>query len=181
MKRLLLILTILISGVVSSQSFDFSCEYDNTILLEITDMFFDDAKLDIEDYDVNINFYYEDSGVGGYAQTCFVSNPNKTNIFINKYIWDLHFTTDVRKFFVVYHELGHGILKLDHVCINKDIMATSDPDLEICKDFRFPTNFPVANMNEFNIAKERMFAGTEQVSLNCNSSKGSKTITDIFN
>ena len=177
MKRLLLILTILISGVVSSQSFYFKC-FDNTELLEITDMFFEDAKLDIEDWDIDVKFYYKEINVGGYAQTyCGI---DKTNIFINKYIWDLYFTTDVRKFFVLYHELGHGILKLDHVCINKDIMATSDPNLEICKDFTFPTNFPVANMNEFNIAKERMFAGTDQIDL-CSSNKGSKTITDIFN
>ena len=178
MKRLLLILITLLSGVVSSQSFNFEC-YDNTELLEITNAFFEDAKLDIEDWDINVKFYYEENNIGGSALTyCGI---DKTNIFINKYAWDLHFTTDVRKFFLMYHELGHGILRLDHVCISKEIMATSDPKLEICKDFGFPSDFPVANMNEFNAAKERMFAGTDQIDLPCNSSKGSKTITDIFN
>ena len=177
MKRLLLILTILISGVVSSQSFDFGC-YDNTELLEITATFFEDAKLDIDDWDIDIQFYYQETLVGGYAQTyCGI---DKTNIFINKYAWDGFFTTDVRKLFLMYHELGHGILKLDHTCISKEIMATSDPKLEICRDFTFPSDFPVANMNEFNTAKERMFAGTDQIDL-CSSNKGSKTITDIFN
>ena len=174
MKRLLLILTILISGVVSSQSFDFGC-YDNTELLEITATFFEDAKLDIEDWDLDIKFYYQENNVGGYAQTyCGI---NKTNIFINKHAWDLFFTTDVRKLFLLYHELGHGVLRLDHTCISKEIMASGNP---VCKDFGFPSDFPVANMNEFNAAKERMFAGTDQIDL-CISSKGSKTITDIFN
>ena len=173
MKRLLLILTILISGVVSSQSFNFEC-YDNTELLEITDMFFEDAKLDIEDWDIDVKFYYEEINVGGYAQTyCGI---DKTNIFINKYAWDLTFTTNVRKLFLMYHELGHGILRLNHVCISKEIMATGTCGA----DFTFPSAFPVANMNEFNIAKERMFAGTDQIDL-CNSNKGSKTIIDIFN
>ena len=173
MKRLLLILTTLLSGVVSSQSFDFSC-FDNTELLEITNTFFEDAKLDIEDWDVDVKFYYEVNMVGGYAETyCGI---DKTNVFINKYIWDKHFDTDLKKYFLIYHELGHGVLKLDHVCINKDIMATGT-----CGDnFTFPSAFPVANMNEFNIAKERMFAGTDQIDL-CSSNKGSKTITDIFN
>ena len=179
MKRLLLILAILISGIASSQSFDFSCVYDNTELLEITNIFFDDAKLDIEDWDIEVNFYYQENLVGGYAQT-YCGGLNKTNVFINKYVWDEYITTNVRKLFLMYHELGHGVLKLDHVCISKEIMATSDPNLEICKDFRFPGDFPVANMNEFNIAKERMFAGTDQIDL-CSSNKGSKTITDIFN
>ena len=175
MKRLLLILAMLLSGVVSSQSFHFKC-YDNTELLEITDMFFDDAKLDIEDWDIDVKFYYEEINVGGYAQTyCGI---DKTNIFINKYTWDLFFTTNVRKLFLLYHELGHGILRLDHTCISKEIMASGNP---VCKDFGFPSDFPVANMNEFNAAKERMFAGTDQIDLPCNSSKGSKTITDIFN
>ena len=170
-------LTILISGIVSSQSFNFGC-YDNTELLEITAMFFDDAKLDIDDWDIDVNFYYEENNVGGRAQTyCGI---DKTDILINKYAWDLFFTTNVRKFFLMYHELGHGILRLDHVCISKEIMATSASNLEICKDFTFPSDFPVSNMNEFNAAKERMFAGTEQMYL-CDSSKGSKTIIDIFN
>ena len=177
MKRLLLILTIFISGIVSSQSFDFGC-YDNTELLEITTMFFEDAKLDIDDWDIDVKFYYEEINIGGYAQTyCGI---DKTEVFINKYIWDKYFTTNVRKLFLIYHELGHGVLELNHVCVSKEMMATSDPNLEICKDFRFPGDFPVANMNEFNIAKERMFAGTDQIDL-CNSSKGSKTIIDIFN
>ena len=176
MKRLLLILTILISGVVSSQSFNFEC-YDNTELLEITNTFFDDAKLDIEDWDIDVKFYHDsgDEAPAGYAETyCGI---DKTNIFINKPVWDEHFTTNIRKLFLMYHELGHGILRLDHVCINKEIMATG-----ACgEDFGFPSSFPVANMNEFNIAKERMFAGTDQIDLPCNSSKGSKTIIDIFN
>ena len=175
MKRLLLILAMLLSGVVSSQSFHFKC-YDNTELLEITDIFFEDAKLDIEDWDIDVKFYYEEINVGGYAQTyCGI---DKTNIFINKYAWDLFFTTNVRKLFLLYHELGHGILRLDHTCISKEIMASGNP---VCKDFGFPSDFPVANMNEFNAAKERMFAGTDQIDLPCNSNKGSKTITDIFN
>ena len=170
-----MILTILISGVVSSQSFDFNC-YDDTELLEITNIFFEDAKLDIDAWDINVKFYYEENNIGGYAQTyCGI---DKTDIFINKYAWDLFFTTDVRKLFLMYHELGHGVLRLDHVCISKEIMASGNP---VCEGFTFPTNFPVANMNEFNAAKERMFAGTDQIDLPCNSSKGSKTITDIFN
>ena len=178
MKRLLLILAMLLSGVVSSQSFNFEC-FDNTELLEITDMFFEDAKLDIEAWDITVNFYYEENNVGGSAEI-YCATSNKTNIFINKYIWDKHFDTNIKKYFLMYHELGHGVLKLDHVCISKEIMATSALNLEICKDFGFPGDFPVANMNEFNIAKERMFAGTDQIDF-CNSSKGSKTITDIFN
>ena len=137
-------------------------------------MFFEDAKIDIEDWDIDVEFYYEEINVGGYAYTyCGI---DKTNIFINKYAWDSIFTTNVRKFFLMYHELGHGILRLDHVCISKEIMATGTCGA----DFGFPSAFPVVNMNEFNIAKERMFAGTDQIDL-CDSSKGSKTIIDIFN
>ena len=167
----------LISSVVSSQSFYFKC-YDNTELLEITEMFFSDAKLDIEDYDVSINFYYNpDSNVGGSADFCFAENPNKTIILINKYIWDEHLNTDLKKYFVVYHELGHGILNLAHVCLKKEIMATGT-----CEgDFSFPSAFPVANATEFLGAKAKMFAGIYQIYYDCNSNKGSTLIKDVFN
>ena len=181
MKRLLLILTILISGVVSSQSFDFDCEIDTTEIEDIVKEFFAEPDYNWNkhgqlDWFVDFYNFYNDPGskVVAYAQACYMPDDYYINIGVNLHWWDQF--DDRQKKFLIYHELGHDVLNLGHVCIVNDIMATGDP--ETCT-LTWPTDFPVYDDAEFEAAKTRMFAGTDQVPQDCTASKGG-TIRDIF-
>ena len=71
---------------------------------------------------------------------------------------------ELKKKLLIYHELGHAVLGLDHPCNTEaDIMNTTqclrgdDPDSTLS----FPQDFPVYNVTHFDNASKRMFLGTQ--------------------
>ena len=171
MKNILLI-AILLTGVLNAQEFNFNCDPFS----QYVEMFFEDAGLtsEIENYRIDVSFE-NNLGNNVYAQAIVCGSPFWVNIEINERYWDSVFNTDLKKTFLMYHELGHAVLKLDHVCIEKEIMATA----ECGWLWNFPgTKYPITDLDEFNSAKERMFLGTNQVDYPCNTYKGSKTINN---
>ena len=203
MKRLLLILTILISSIVSSQSFDFNCgpipfplsyndiDFDSEsgtvtdTIDQIANLFFEDAGLDKNDYYVDIKYIVLADNVGGSAFLCTGTYYGKPwiKVSINKNKWSSYFDTDLKKMFLMYHELGHAVLKLLHTCTRDEIMTTEDPN--DCTPACLFNNcgwdyYPVADEEEFLNARTRMFEGVGQTYKDCSTLKGSAIIEDIF-
>ena len=156
----------LITSVGNAQSFDFSCEIDNTELVELTKEFFAEENYKGDPYyyyGVVLNFYEGgNSGIAGEAQACYNPDANWIIININKYYWD-RFSVLQRKF-LMYHELGHDVLNYGHLQTTGEIMTEGG--------FSWPSDYPVSSLAVFNAAKDRMFAGTDQVPQDCTTSKG---------
>ena len=93
-------------------------------------------------------------------------------------------TGDAKKLFLMYHELGHAVLGLDHNCggqYEKLIMKTG-ACLNGTQPYYFPQDFPVRDLTEFKNARTKMFSGYNRVNLpSCETSKGSRVIEEIFN
>ena len=93
-------------------------------------------------------------------------------------------TGDAKKLFLMYHELGHAVLGLDHNCegqYEKLIMKVGSCS-NGTQPYYFPQDFPVRDLTEFKNARTKMFQGYNRVDLpSCETSKGSKVIEEIFN
>ena len=198
MKRLLLILTILTSGVVSSQSFNFECppvslpasfnsiDFDSKIgtvtntMYQITDMFLEDFGVDKNDYEIEMIFkaYTEENPPAAEGLFCGTLNGKHfVQVTINSDLYH-HFDNNIKKLFLMYHELGHSLLSYQHVFFAGEIMTEGYTEEN---GFKFPTAYPVSSLDIFLRARTRMFNGENQNPYNCYSSKGSRTIEDIFN
>ena len=71
---------------------------------------------------------------------------------------------DLKKKMIIYHELGHAVLGLDHPCNTEaDIMNTSQCPRAPGSPYNlsFPDEFPVANITPWENAVNRMFQGTQ--------------------
>ena len=70
----------------------------------------------------------------------------------------------LKKRMLIFHELGHAVLGLDHPCnTEKDIMNTSRCPRAPGSQYNlsFPDDFPVENITTFENALNRMFQGTQ--------------------
>ena len=70
----------------------------------------------------------------------------------------------LKKRMIIFHELGHAVLGLDHPCNTEaDIMNTSQcPRADGSQyNLSFPDDFPVANITPWENAVNRMFLGTQ--------------------
>jgi hypothetical protein len=138
------------------------------------------TKFKEEDVKVEFNNY---GGFGAFGTVCS-SNPT---IFFDKYWWD----SSITKFYdkqndgmaVIYHELGHAIFDLDHLCESGHIMTgwhggqgglecrgekNTDSPFGIY-DLFLPQNEEVYN---FNRAVKDLVTLEKQFSHNCGSGKG---------
>ena len=86
----------------------------------------------------------------------------------------------------MWHEFGHDILKLDHVCLGGHIMSgrhqnpkivydQSDCDEEYFTAYNMRWNDNDTRIN-FERAVDNMFSGYEQIKINCSSNKGKVVI-----
>ena len=89
----------------------------------------------------------------------------------------------LKKKMIIFHELGHAVLGLDHPCesTKPEIMKTSQCFRSNTSPYklRFPDDFPVANVTPFNEAVNRMWLGAQggQVFLPVSSSTTSSSTT----
>ena len=180
MKNLVFIL--FISNMINAQLMNFTCqpnyssinytrthgdiEANEDLFYEITDFFFKDmlyftGSLDIDNYDVTIEYY---PFTGEWAEAAALNSvcedeDGKKHILIevNKDRWYIY-NDYLKKLFLMYHELGHGVLLLEHNCSTNDIMNTIDCGLG------WPNDFPqLYSENEFRESVRKMFEGTDQI------------------
>ena len=178
-------------GVVDYDNIDYNSENGTVTetLIEIANTFLNDAStydiLSEETYQWDFSYYpfVAADGLSNHtvaARTTYC-NGNMISIEVNSNTWESYFTTDLRKLFLIYHELGHAILNLKHSCTTNDIMhpGTQQGCGTHVSDDRW--NHPTDVMATFITAKDRMFNGEGQTYISCNTSKGSRVIEEIIN
>ena len=81
----------------------------------------------------------------------------------------------MRRFDLMYHELGHDALNLRHVCNRYDIMYTSNSEFnESCREnlnLVVPDSLDPQKYYGFKKASSRMFLGVNQVNFDCGADK----------
>ena len=117
------------------------------------------------------------------SRSCFDS---QINITFKESVWEegkVPFKTSIPDAVkIMWHELGHDILNLDHVCLGDHIMSGRHQEPKIvystadCEE-EYITLYGMDWDNldprkNFQRAVIDMFAGTEQIYINCSTSKG---------
>ena len=145
-----------------------------------------------EDYTVDIDFYPFTGSLRGRAANATTCNGNIINIEVNSNKWFTELDNEeldnegniwennqnnpvlprLKKKFLIYHELGHAVLNLDHNCSAgvdqyADIMETSQCPIAPGSQYNlsFPFDFPVFTDNSFKQKSNKMFSHTDQVDL----------------
>ena len=145
-----------------------------------------------EDYTVDIDFYPFTGSLRGRAASANTCNGDIINIEVNSSKWFTELDNEeldnegniwennqnnpvlprLKKKFLIYHELGHIVLGLDHNCSAgvdqyADIMETSQCPIAPGSQYNlsFPFDFPVFQDNDFNNKAKKMWARTDQVDL----------------
>jgi hypothetical protein len=81
----------------------------------------------------------------------------------------------MRRFDLMYHELGHDALNLKHICNRYDIMYTSNSEFnESCREnlnLIVPDSLDPQKYYGFKKASSRMFLGVNQVNFDCGADK----------
>ena len=128
------------------------------------------------DYNVTIETFPFTYGAVADVSMSQIGSTTNVTININEDKWhelsedeyypntDLRALADLKKRMIIYHELGHSVLGLDHPCNTEaDIMNTSQCPRAPGSQYNlsFPDDFPVANITPFNNARNRMFLGTQ--------------------
>ena len=124
------------------------------------------------------------------AYTTAICNDNLIEIYYKESYWNrdiIPYKTDIpTSVKVMWHEFGHDILKLDHVCLGGHIMSgrhqnpkivydQSDCDEEYFTAYNMRWNDNDTRIN-FERAVKNMFSGFEQIKINCSSNKGKVVI-----
>ena len=91
------------------------------IVPKIINLFFIDIEASkLTQQEIIVSTYPSGSGlVGGSLGACY---DNRINVTFGTDNWNGFFFHDYRKAWLVYHELGHDILNLDHVCGELEMM-----------------------------------------------------------
>ena len=148
---------------------------------------------DINDYDIHVDFYsFGYTDYGGQTVHCQkTGNKVLVDISINADTW--HYFTSVKiggpdstipgeeygadpvqkKKWLIYHELGHAVLKLNHICEWNEIMAAPGCTHELGGQIlTFPTHLDYLlnfehGLTGWNQALNRMFTGSNQEYSSC--------------
>ena len=93
----------------------------HTALGQLLNLFFVDIEVSLlTQGDVSVNTFTDNSGYGGYAgEGC---DDTAIAVDFNTVYWNGAFTTDIQRAHLVYHELGHDVLRLEHKCSSTEIM-----------------------------------------------------------
>ena len=120
---------------------------------------------DITNITININEdkYYELSN-DEYLGYVLDGNGNQVTDNYGNTVKDVRALAYLKKRMLIFHELGHAVLGLDHPCnTEKDIMNTSQCPRANGSQYNlsFPDDFPVENITTWDNAVNRMFQGTQ--------------------
>ena len=128
------------------------------------------------DYNVTIETFLFTYGAVADVSVSQVGSTTNVTININEDKWhelssdeywgngDVKALSSLKKKMIIFHELGHSVLGLDHPCNTElDIMNTSRCPRAPGSQYllSFPGDFPVENITTFNNARNRMFLGTQ--------------------
>ena len=93
----------------------------SSALGQLLNLFFVDIEVSLlTQTTLNVNTFTDNSGYGGFAgEGC---NDTKIAVDFNTVYWYGAFTTDIQRAHLVYHELGHDVLRLEHKCSSTEIM-----------------------------------------------------------
>ena len=143
-------------------------------------------------YTVDIDFYPFTGSLTGRAASANTCNGNIINIEVNSNKWFTEVANEeldnegniwennqnnpvlprLKKKFLIYHELGHIVLGLDHNCNSQvndqaDIMKTSQCPRSTGSValLSWPYDFPVFQDNDFYNSAKRMWSDVDQVDL----------------
>jgi hypothetical protein len=148
------------------------------------------SNININNFSFNVvadSDWEEDNFAAYTTATC---NDNLIEIYYKESYWNrdiIPYKTDIpTSVKVMWHEFGHDILKLDHVCLGGHIMSgrhqnpkivydQSDCDEEYFTAYNMRWNDNDTRIN-FERAVENMFSGYEQIKINCSSNKGKVVI-----
>ena len=183
----LLVFVLFISNIMNAQQMNFNCiapdyssidyvrthgdiEANEDLLYEITDFFFQDmlyftGSVNLNDYDVTVEYY---PFTGEWADAAALNSvcedeDGKKHILIevNKNRWYIY-NDYLKKLFLMYHELGHGVLLLEHNCTQMgEIMNTVECVFDD-RPLKWPNEFPVYTESEFRESVGKMFEGSNQ-------------------
>ena len=150
------------------------------------------VDIDRDYYAVDIDFYPFTGSLAGAAASANTCNGNIINIEVNSNKWFTEVANEeldnegniwennqnnpvlprLKKKFVIYHELGHIVLGLDHNCDTEvdqyaEIMKTTQCPISTGSQYflSFPFDFPVFQDNDFNNKAKRMWGKINQVDL----------------
>lgn len=153
--------------------------------------FIKDAKrfgVDLSNVDVVNAQIIIDYGLGEGAYSVLPCNPNNVKIVYGGNLWDRRNDDMTNKLWaigIMWHELGHDILGLDHICPGGHIMSgthtpcqgeeETEREFKVVWDLRYNSSDPYLN---FQRAVEDMFLMVNQYKINCslNSGKGNSII-----
>ena len=180
MKKLLIAL--LCSFAIQAQTFNFQCDewsMNNIepVFQQYINQFFDDAEergivLSEEEKTGTMTFNSPTGSHanGGSIESCRIG----FNIFINPRYWDIIYNHEILHPFakrLVYHELGHAVLELSHVCITEydeenDCNKVQANIMNACNEDVCPirNNESELNPEVFAASIDRMFASTDFLS-----------------
>jgi len=148
------------------------------------DIFIKDAErygVDLSNVDVDNGKIKIDYELGEGAYSVLPCDPNKVYIVYGGNLWDRRNDDLTNKYWaiaIMWHELGHDILGLDHLCKGGHIMSgrhtpcqgeEGDQEFKVMWDFRY--NSPDNYLN-FQRANEEMFLMVDQYKINCNPNSG---------
>ena len=190
MKKIIIILVVLFSKTVLAQSFEFSCAPNPLVYV---DMFMEDAEnygYDFSSANITIE-WIETSGFNA-------ATPGRCNgidrIILNRRKWITalgHTKPDLWRKYLIYHELGHALLNLRHVCTQVATINTHTlgpvPRFEgdimwaynECNSTHWALNcFPWGSVECLDNQIDRMFNLVGQNQDDCLRNKGSKLIYD---
>ena len=199
MAQIKFLIIILFSITIQAQEFDFSC---NTELDEYVTAWFNDAEANglnhsntgIIKWVHEAPSHYHFGGID-FAGVSVNSCSNGYEIYINQSYWNS--VSDIIRKRIIYHEMGHAILKYGHVCNNPlpsnfqpsradcftDPRGTGDPinwvwnDImrtsEDCSDYNVCTS-PTIDNHRYS----RYWNQTDYIPLVCGTNKGIDIIYD---
>ena len=151
--------------------------------------------IEANDYNtVDVDFYPFTGSLSGAAANATTCNGDAIHIEVNSDKWFTELANEesennqgnpalprLKKKFVIYHELGHAVLNLDHNCDTEvdqfaEIMKTTQCPISTGSQYNlsFPWDFPVFQDNDFNNKAKRMWGKINQVDFPaCESSSSS--------
>ena len=161
-----------------------------------------------EDYTVDIDFYPFSGLLSGAAAKATTCNGDAIHIEVNSNKWFTELDNEeldsegniwennqnnpvlprLKKKFVIYHELGHAVLNLDHNCDTEvdqyaEIMKTTQCTVSTGTQsyLSFPYDFPVFTDNDFYNKAKRMWQKVGQVEYpSCESSYSAPVYTTSY-
>ena len=146
----------------------------SSALGQLLNLFFVDIEVSLLTHaDISVNTFTDPrTGYAGFAGGgC---DDTKIAVDFNTTYWNGAFTTDIQRAHLVYHELGHDVLDLEHKCGSLEVMHPGGA--EGCTSALSTDD----SWELFFAGKDRMILLTDQNIKSCLTAKSANVVYDIF-